>query len=97
MSFFGNHTALKETKVDKLPFCLMPKLVPYVRLLLLSIIDVIFLTVNSLITVQVTISAEHSEKETGFEQVKNFGIIKDHQWQHIFITDDNNKARSLQR
>jgi hypothetical protein len=89
MVFFGNHTALKETKVDKLPFCLVPTCRTF------AAIDMIILTVNSLITVQVTISAEHSEKESGFEQVKNSGIREDRQWQHIFITDDDNKARFL--
>jgi hypothetical protein len=60
-------------------------------------IDAIILTAHSLITVQVTISHRHSAKKRGFEEVSDSGIKKHRTWKHVFITDEDYRARPLRR
>ena len=97
MILFRSKTTLKNMKVKQLPTCFVPDSQTF------PTVDAIILTVNHLITIQVTISNEHSAKTAGFEKVRESGIrnrdlaanTKDRNWCHVFVTDQDNTAESL--
>jgi hypothetical protein len=103
-TIFSSATALKTTNVHKLPFCFLPASQT------LPAIDAVVFTDRFIITIQVTISHRHTAKESGFTTIKqglptitaaarrtNKGGKKEKgpQWCHVFITDHEEKARSL--
>lgn len=61
---FSSPTNLKETKVDILPFCLLPGDQSF------AAVDAIVITDRFIITVQVTISRWHTAKQGGFAEIK---------------------------
>ena len=94
---FRSKTALKNMKVKQLPTCFLPESLTF------PTINAIILTVDHLITVQVSVSNEHGAKTAGFEKVRESGIrnrdlaagTKDRNWCHVFVTDGDIKAKSL--
>jgi hypothetical protein len=92
--FFGSLTALKKkVKVvnDALPWCFLPtSQTP-------DAVDAIVFTNKFIITVQVTIAEVHSTNRKCFDDIEESirGIRNKRKWCHVFITDDNCKARSL--
>ena len=89
--FFFTDLADTKVEVDKLPFCLVPTSHTF------AAIDAIILTAHNLITIQVTISNIHSAKKSGFEKVSNSGIKNDRTWKHVFVTNEDFRARSLRQ
>jgi len=95
--FLSSKTTLKAAKVKLLPSCFFPGSQTF------PTVDAIILTNDCLITVQVTISSRHSAKEAGFNLVRESGIQKkkkpnrndDRRWCHVFVTDEESKAKSL--
>ena len=91
-SFFGSYTALKKARVDQLPLCLLPTSQTF------AAVDAIIYTEDSIITVQVTISNEHSAKGDGLTAIEKAipsRIKKNRKWCHVFITDNDKNATSL--
>jgi hypothetical protein len=92
MTYFSDLDALKKTTVDEFPFCLLPR---YPSLLAA---DAIIYTDRFVITVQVTVSRRHSAKEGDFTTIADslpICIRDGRDWCHVFITDEEWKARSL--
>jgi hypothetical protein len=95
--FLSSKTTLKDAKVTLLPSCFFPASQTF------PTVDAIILTNDCLITVQVTISSEHSAKKAGFDIVRESGIRArkktnrkgDRSWCHVFVTDEESKAKSL--
>lgn len=93
--FFGSSTALKQkvaSTMNSTPLCLLPTSQTF------AAVDAIVLTEQNIITVQVTISDNHSAKKEGFEEIKKslpHEMIMKRPWLHVFITDDHDKAESL--
>ena len=97
----GSLTDLQKTKLDnkKLPFCFLPSSKSF------ATVDAIIFTKQLIITIQVTIASSHDAKSTGFSQIKEKlpkvpkadGRRRRNQppWCHVFITDDEEKAKSL--
>jgi hypothetical protein len=93
-AYFRDLDALNKMKVDSFPFCLLPR---YSSLLTP---DAIIITDQFIITVQVTISRtpRHSARQGGFTAITDSlsTCVRDgRDWSHVFITDEEWKARSL--
>ena len=91
-TFFDGKSRLRIVNGDKLlPLCLLPisKSFPTA--------DAIVITNEFIITIQVTISDQHSAKKSGFDAIKNLipTDLKRNNWRHVFITDDDDRASSL--
>lgn len=94
-AFFHCPAALKKLKVHDLPLCLLPTTSQT-----FANADAIILADNFIITIQVTISDNHSTHGDSFNIIEKslpdhlIKKSKDH-WYHVFITDSDNKAASL--
>jgi hypothetical protein len=94
---FKRKTALKNMEVKHFPLCFLPGSQTF------PTIDAIILTTKCLITVQVTMSNEHSANTIGFDEIRESGIrnrtatarTKPRCWCHVFVTDEESKAKSL--
>jgi hypothetical protein len=88
-TYFSDLDALKKTKVAEFPFCLLP------RHPSLLAADAIICTDRIIFTVQVTVSRRHSAKEGDFATIADSLLRDGRDWCHVFITDEEWKARSL--
>lgn len=83
----------KVDEKDERPMCLVPFSTTFPTL------DAIILTDNAVITVQMTISSKHSAKQVGFKKVYDslpIRFLLGRQRCHVFLTDTEEKAKSLQ-
>jgi hypothetical protein len=97
-ALLNSKTALKDMEVKHLPSCFLPGSQTF------ATADAIILTVDCLITVQVTLSREHTAKKSGFDGMRESGIRNrnlttgtNRRWCHVFVTDEDSKANSLRR
>jgi hypothetical protein len=88
--FWGSNTPLKDTKehtaTKEEPLCLLPED---------PTLDAIVLTVDDLITIQTTVSEKHGALPSGFKLVEESGIKQKRRWRHVFVTDEDSRAKSL--
>jgi hypothetical protein len=91
--FFGNMTSLTDKRkvivTNEEPLCLLPAAQTY------PTVDAIVLTVDDLITIQVATSEKHSALPSDFKFVEESGIKRHRNWRHVFVTDEDSRARSL--
>ncbi len=92
-TFFDSKNRLENVNGDKfLPLCLLPTSKSFPSA------DAIVITDEFVITIQVTVSDQHSTKGSGFTDIKKLiphGLRRDN-WRHVFITDDDDdRAVSL--
>ena len=92
--FFDSETAVENSIKAKSarPLMLIPTSLAF------PTVNAIILTKTCIITVQITLSANHSASNTGFDLIDNHlpsTTKKSKKWQHVFITDNLNKAASL--
>ncbi len=91
-TFFNSKNCLENVNWDQfLPLCLLPTSKSFPSA------DAIVITDESVITIQVTVSDQHSKKGSGFTDIKKLippGLRRDN-WRHVFITDDDDRAVSL--
>ena len=105
-SICGSLDALKSMQVDKLPFCVLPARDSDI----LSAVDAIVFTKQSIITIQIVTSdpSQYSANEGALAEIENHlpTITAKRTWSwnmnrnrrtrcHVFITDDESKARTL--
>lgn len=100
----GNLNDLQKMRLNTLPFCFLPSSEPFAS------VDAIVFTRQFIITIQVTIAQSYDVKEQLFSEIKKSlpaipttlakrGTKRAKPlptWCHVFITDDNDKARRLQ-
>src|SRR6266571_7772227 len=88
--FFRQQEPFGEREL--LPLCLLPTSKSFPSA------DAIVITDEFVITIQVTVSDQHSTKGSGFTDIKKLiphGLRRDN-WRHVFITDDDDdRAVSL--
>ncbi|KAH9029198.1 hypothetical protein EDB84DRAFT_248948 [Lactarius hengduanensis] len=89
--YFSRWSDLRGTKVDQLPFCLLPR--PQSR----TLVDAVVITNTFIITVQVAISPWRRVRQGRFAEIEaNLPTItngrKKRRWCHVFITDDESTA-----
>ncbi|KAI0299681.1 hypothetical protein B0F90DRAFT_602363 [Multifurca ochricompacta] len=95
LSYKDQHT-LKYLTDCKRPFCVIP--IPASKTF--PAVDAMIFTDDHIITIQVTITPEHSVKSTGLLQIADSltkGFRKSRKWCHVFITDRAKNAESLLR
>ena len=62
--------------------------------------DAVILTDAEIVTIQVTVAAEHSMKDKGFQKLEDNllpTIKKNRSWHHVFVTDQTETASKLRR
>ena len=92
--FFGSKSALKKKAHGKaLPLLLLPESQSF------PTADAIVLTEEFIITIQITIANSHTARGTGFAAIQeHLSVVtkRSREWRHVFITDNQNSAKSLQ-
>ena len=91
-TFFDGENRLGKVNGDKLlPLCLLPTSKSF------PTANAIVITNEFIITVQVTISDQHSAKKSGFDAIKKLipTDLRRDNWRYVFITDDDDRAVSL--
>ncbi|KAH9178312.1 hypothetical protein EDB89DRAFT_1166852 [Lactarius sanguifluus] len=90
-TFFDSKNGLRTVNRNKLPLCLLPISAHF------TTADAIVITGESIITIQVTLSDQHSAEGSGVDEINKLvpGRLKRDKLRHVFVTNDDNMAASL--
>ncbi|KAI9441165.1 hypothetical protein BJY52DRAFT_502931 [Lactarius psammicola] len=90
-TFFDSENRLGKVQGDEPPLCFLPTSESF------PTGSAVVITHEFIITIQVTVSDQHSAKGSDFADIKKLippGLSRD-KWRHVFITDDDDRGVSL--